>query len=71
MAAYAVAWPVAWLGWTLVIAQVDGWVPYPFLDAGEQGWGAVWIACAGITILFLLLLALYAWLDRRLRPAPR
>ena len=53
MAAYALAWPVAWLGWTLVIGQVDGWVPYPFLDAGEEGWGAVGIACAGITILFL------------------
>ncbi len=69
--AYALAWPVAWLCWTLVVGQVDGWVPYPFLDAGEEGWGAVGIACAGITILFLLLFALYAWLDRRLRPAPR
>lgn len=69
--AYALAWPVAWLGWTLVVGQVDGWVPYPFLDADAEGWGAVGIACAGITILFLLLFALYAWLDRRLRPAPR
>ncbi|MFC7726287.1 Pr6Pr family membrane protein [Nocardioides sp. GCM10028917] len=69
--AYALAWPVAWLCWTLVIGQVDGWVPYPFLDAGDEGWGAVGIACAGITILFLLLFALYGWLDRRLRPAPR
>ena len=69
--AYALAWPVAWLCWTLVVGQVDGWVPYPFLDAGEEGWGAVGIACAGITILFLLLFALYGWLDRRLRPAPR
>ena len=42
-----------------------------FLDATDEGWGAVGIACAGITILFLLLFALYAWLDRRLRPAPR
>ena len=41
------------------------------LVAGEEGWGAVGIACAGITILFPLLFALYAWLDRRLRPAPR
>ena len=69
--AYALAWPVVWLCWTLVVGQVDGWVPYPFLDAGAEGWGAVGISCAGITILFLLLVALYAWLDRRLRPAPR
>jgi len=69
-AAYALVWPVAWTAWTLVVAQVDGWVPYPFLDAGEEGWAAVGVACAGITVLFLLLFALYVWLDRRLRPTP-
>ncbi|CUR62214.1 putative Integral membrane protein [metagenome] len=69
--AYALVWPVAWLVWTLIVGQVDGWVPYPFLDAGEDGWGAVGTACTGITILFLLLLAVYAWLDRRLPPTPR
>ena len=70
-AAYGLVWPLGWLAWTLVVGRVDGWVPYPFLDADENGWGAVGIACAGITVLFLLLLAAYAWLDRRLRPAPR
>lgn len=69
--AYALAWPVLWLAWTLAVGQVDGWVPYPFLDADDEGWGAVGIACTGITILFLGLFALYAWLDRRLRPTPR
>lgn len=69
--AYALAWPVLWLVWTLLVGQVDGWVPYPFLDPAEDGWGAVGVACAGITVLFLVLFALYAWLDRRLRPAPR
>jgi hypothetical protein len=69
--AYALCWPVAWVVWTLAVGQVDGWVPYPFLDATEEGWGAVAIACAGITVLFLAVFALYGWLDRRLRPAPR
>lgn len=69
--AYALAWPVLWLAWTLLVGQVDGWVPYPFLDPDEDGWAAVAVACAGITVLFLLLFALYAWLDRRLRPVPR
>jgi hypothetical protein len=68
--AYALCWPVAWVVWTLVVGQVDGWVPYPFLDAAEEGWGAVVIVCVGITVLFLAVLALYGWLDRRLRPAP-
>lgn len=70
-AAYALVWPVAWLAWTLLVGQVDGWVPYPFLDAAEDGRAAVAVACAGITVLFLVLFALYAWLDRRLRPVPR
>ncbi len=70
-AAYALCWPVLWLVWTLVFGQLDGWVPYPFLDPDEDGWGAVGVACVGITVLFLLLFALYGWLDRRVRPAPR
>ncbi|WP_322920748.1 Pr6Pr family membrane protein [Nocardioides renjunii] len=70
-AAYALVWPVLWLAWTLVVGRVDGWVPYPFLDPDEDGWGAVGSACVGITILFILLFALYGWLDRRLRPTPR
>ncbi|RYB94171.1 hypothetical protein EUA93_07325 [Nocardioides oleivorans] len=69
-AAYALVWPIAWTAWTLVFAQLNGWVPYPFLDPDEDGWGAVGIACAGITVLFLLLFALYAWLDRKLAPTP-
>lgn len=68
--AYALCWPVAWVVWTLVVGQVDGWVPYPFLDASEEGWGAVVVACVGITVLFLAVFALLGWLDRRLRPAP-
>jgi hypothetical protein len=69
-AAYALCWPVAWLVWTLVVGQVDGWVPYPFLDAGTEGWGAVAVVSAGVTVLFLALFALFGWLDRRLAPAP-
>lgn len=58
------------VAWTLVVGQVDGWVPYPFLDASEEGWGQVAVACVAITVLFLAVFALHGWLDRRLRPAP-
>jgi hypothetical protein len=68
--AYALCWPVAWLVWTLVVAELDGWVPYPFLDAGEEGWGSVAVVSVGITVLLLLLFALFAWLDRKLPAAP-
>ena len=69
-AAYALCWPLVWLAWTLVVGRVDGWVPYPFLDADTEGWAAVAVVSVGITVLFLLLFALYGWLDRRLGPAP-
>lgn len=68
--AYALAWPVVWVVWTLVVGRVDGWVPYPFLDADEEGWGAVAGACAGITVLFLVLFVVFGCLDRRLPAAP-
>ena len=67
----AMAWPVAWLAWTLVVGQVSGWVPYPFLDADDHGWGEVAAVCGGVLVLFFAVFALVAWLDRRLPPAPR
>ena len=70
-AAYALVWPLAWLAWTLVAQEVDGWVPYPFLDPDEDGWGAVVVVSIGITVLFVGMLALARTLDRRLPPAPR
>lgn len=70
-AAYALCWPLAWLVWTLAVGEVDGWVPYPFLDAGTEGWGAVAVVSVGITTLFLLLFGGFGWLDRRLAAAPR
>lgn len=72
-AAYALCWPLAWLVWTLVVGEVDGWVPYPFLDADAEGWAAVAVVSVGITALFLLLFGAFGWLDRRLAavPAPR
>ena len=69
-AAYAFCWPIAWLVWTLGVGQVDGWVPYPFLDADEEGWGSVAVVSVGITVLALLVLGLFAWLDRRLPGTP-
>ena len=33
----ALGWPVAWLGWTLLVGGLTGWYPYPFLDVGQEG----------------------------------
>ena len=70
-AAYALLWPVVWLAFTLAMGQVSGWVPYPFLDAGTEGWASVVAVSIGITVLLLALAALLRWLDRWLPPVPR
>ena len=66
----ALAWPVAWLAWTLVVGAVTGWYPYPFLDVGAEGAGSVAVTCVGVTVLFLALAGVLSWLDRRMPPAP-
>jgi len=67
----ALIWPVAWLALTLVVRQATGWVPYPFLDADENGWGAVAVSCIAVTALFVVAALGASALDRRMRPAPR
>ena len=69
-AALAICWPFGWLAWILVTGQLSGWYPYPFLDPGEEGTGAVVVACVGITALFVAVLALVSWLDGRAKPTP-
>lgn len=68
--AWALAWPIAWTVVTLLVGRASGWYPYPFLDPREDGVGAVAVAVAGITVLFLLLFGLAALVDRRAHPAP-
>ncbi len=66
----ALAWPVAWLVWTLGVGALTGWYPYPFLDVEAKGAGAVAVTCVGVTVLFLALAALLSRLDRRMPPVP-
>lgn len=66
VALLTLAWPVAWLVVTLVVGAATGWYPYPFLDHREDGTGAVVVACLGVTVLFVALLATASALDRRL-----
>ncbi|MCL8026528.1 Pr6Pr family membrane protein [Nocardioides bruguierae] len=67
----AVGWAVAWLVVTLTYGRLTGWVPYPFLDVEENGWGGVAVVCLGITVFFLALCGLAALVDRRAGRSPR
>ncbi|CUR56504.1 Integral membrane protein [metagenome] len=68
--AWALLWPILWLLWTLVIGGTTGWYPYPFLDVDEKGTASVTTACVGVTVLFLVVFALLAAVDRTLAAAP-
>ncbi len=73
-----VAWPIAWLAWTLSRAELGspsfmmpGHVyssyPYEFLDVDERGWWAVLLACLLVTGLFLALATVFVAAGRRQR----
>lgn len=57
--------PILWTIYTFIRASAIGWYPYPFLDpaktGGERG---VAIYVAGITLFFILLAQLLAWISR-------
>lgn len=67
----ALAWPVVWFGYILVLGVVTGWYPYPFLEVPELGYPRVLLTALGVTILFLVLSALLLLLDRQLPQSPR
>ena len=67
----ALIWPIAWLVYTLIIGELTGFYPYPFIDAAALGYGQVLLNAAGITVLFLALFGLAALADRRLPATPR
>ncbi len=66
VAGWVLVWPIAWLLVTLLVGGLTGWYPYPFLDHREDGAAAVAVTSVGVTVLFLALLALASYVDRRL-----
>jgi hypothetical protein len=68
---FALCWPLAWLGLTLLVGGSTGWYPYPFLDHREdEGVAGVVTSSIGITGFFLLLFWLAHLYDRRAKVAP-
>ena len=64
------AFPIAWLAYSVVRGPLVGWYPYPFLDPNTGGGSLeVIIVCAGISILMGGMGALLVWLGTvRLSP---
>lgn len=63
-------WPLGWLAWTLTVGALTGWYPYPFLNAGQLGYPQVLLTSLVVTAVFALVVAVFAALDRWLRPVP-
>ncbi len=58
-------YPVVWLIYTFIHAAVTGWYPYPFLDPSLVGRGGVVMYVIGITIGFIIIASIVAWVSRR------
>lgn len=59
------AFPIAWIGYTLIRASFTDWYPYPFLNPNMAGgWGGVTLYIIGIATTFALLAQLLAWVSR-------
>jgi hypothetical protein len=67
---WSVVWPLAYLGYVLIVGGISDWYPYPFLDVDEKGWGHVLGASVGITAVVLAFIAAATAVDRRVKPAP-
>ena len=57
-----VAYPVAWVAYTLVRGLATDWYPYPFLDPANGGYGAVAIYSVAILIGMLVFIYAIVWM---------
>jgi hypothetical protein len=68
--AWAVVWPVLWIGYTLAHGAATGWYPYPFTDVTVLGYAATLRNLSFIVLLAVVFAVLLRLLDQRL-PAGR
>ena len=66
----AMAWPAAYMVFTLARGAATGWYPYPFVDVGLHGYPAVLLAGVGVIALLLGIAALLLVVERSLGPTP-
>src|SRR5262245_42015202 len=56
------AYPLAWLVYTMVRGAIVGWYPYPFLDPANGGYGQVAVTAAIVIVSGAVVCLFYAWL---------
>ncbi|MEV0269553.1 Pr6Pr family membrane protein [Hamadaea sp. NPDC050747] len=61
------AYPIVWLGYTLIRGGIVDWYPYPFVDPRPDGWGHVVKACLAIAIGIIGFVFIVVWAGNSLR----
>lgn len=56
------AYPLVWLGYTVIRGAIVGWYPYPFLDPANGGYGQVAVTVAVVLLASAAVCIFYAWL---------
>ena len=59
------AFPLAWLAYTLVRGEAEGWYPYPFVDVERLGYDGVLARGVGLAGGFALAGVVLLWLGNR------
>lgn len=60
-----VAFPVAYLAYSLIRGPIVGWYPYPFLDPGHHGYASVAVTSLMLLIMSTALACALAWMTQR------
>lgn len=53
--ARSLAYPLAYVGWTLAHGAATGWYPYPFLDVAQHGYARVLANIVGLIACYIVL----------------
>ena len=69
-ACWSLAWPVAWLGYTLLHGYVAGWYPYPFIDVTRHGYAIVALSALAVAAALAVMAAAF-WLGDAYLPGGR
>jgi hypothetical protein len=56
-------WPFCYLAYVLVLGAITGWYPYPFIDVGKLGYPHTLRNALALTVLLLIVGAIYRLLD--------
>jgi hypothetical protein len=59
------AYPFAWITYTLVRGEIVDWYPYPFVDVSKLGYGGVLGRSVGLAVGFAAAGAALLWLGNR------